>query len=253
MSKVVYIAILILAASIGGCGTSLKVVGLDADIDLGHLLGHINPANDTSFSRVATPYADQDGLYLLDEVYDAFVEMHNAAKKDGIALVIISATRNFDSQKEIWERKWTGARLVEGQDLAKTVPDPVERARVILRYSSMPGTSRHHWGTDIDINSVENGYFESGVGSKVFEWLTANADDFGFRQTYTPKGEARPYGYEEEPWHWSYCPIAGRYLRQYLEKVTYDDISGFDGSDTAAEIDVIAHYVLGINPGCLKY
>lgn len=253
MSKVVYIAIVMLAVSVGGCGTSLKVVELDADIDLGHLLGHINPANDTSFSRVATSYADQDGLYLLDEVYEAFVEMHNAAKKDGIALVIISATRNFDSQKEIWEQKWTGARLVEGQDLAKTVPDPIERARVILKYSSMPGTSRHHWGTDIDINSVENSYFESGVGSKVFEWLAANADDFGFYQTYTPKGEDRPYGYEEESWHWSYCPIAGRYLRQYLEKVTYDDISGFDGSDTAAEIDVIAYYVLGINPECLKY
>ena len=253
MSKVVYIAILMLAVSICGCGTSLKVVELDADIDLGHLLGHINPANDTSFSRVATSYADQDGLYLLDEVYDAFVEMHNAAKKDGITLVIISATRDFDSQKDIWEQKWTGARLVEGQDLAKTVPDPIERARVILKYSSMPGTSRHHWGTDIDINSVNNGYFESGVGSKVFEWLTANADDFGFYQTYTPKGEGRPHGYEEEPWHWSYCPIAGRYLRQYLEKVTYDDISGFDGSDTAAEIDVIAYYVLGINPDCLKY
>ena len=253
MSKVVYIAILMLAVSIGGCGKSLKVVELDADIDLDHLLGHINPANDASFSRVATSYADQDGLYLLDEVYDAFVEMHNAAKKDGITLVIISATRDFDSQKELWEQKWTGARLVEGRNLAKTVPDPIERARIILKYSSMPGTSRHHWGTDIDINSVNNGYFESGVGSKVFEWLAANADDFGFCQTYTPKGEGRPYGYEEEPWHWSYCPIAGRYLRQYLEKVTYDDISGFDGSDTAAEIDVIAYYVLGINPECLKY
>ena len=82
--------------------------------------------------------------------------------------------------------------------------------------------------------------------------MAANAKDFGFCQTYTPKGEGRPYGYEEEPWHWSYRPIAGRYLRQYLEKVTYDDISGFDGCDTAAEIDVIAHYVMGINPECLK-
>jgi zinc D-Ala-D-Ala carboxypeptidase len=221
-------------------------------IDMNHLLGHINPATDANFSRVEEPYANREGLYLLDEVYSAFVQMHKAAKKDGVSLVIVSATRNFDAQKEIWERKWTGARLVDGRDLAKTVPDPITRARIILRYSSMPGTSRHHWGTDIDINSVENAYFASGAGRKVFEWLAAHANDFGFCQTYTAKGNDRPYGFEEEPWHWSYCPLATRYLEQYLREVTCDDIRGFKGSGTAAQINVIANYVQAINPKCLQ-
>lgn len=253
MLKVGYTVFLMLAVSMGGCERSMKAVESDADIDLVHLLGHIDPANDPGFSRIAACHADQNDLYLLDAVYEAFVEMHDAAKDDGITLVIVSATRNFDSQKRIWERKWTGARLVEGRDLAGTVPNPIERAKLILKYSSMPGTSRHHWGTDIDINSVENSYFESAEGAEVFEWLAANAGDFGFCQTYTPKGRSRPHGYEEEPWHWSYYPIAARYLRQYREKITYEDIRGFDGSDTAAEIDVIARYVLGINPECLKH
>jgi len=222
-------------------------------IDMNHLLGHINPASDAKFSRVAKRYGNRDGLYLLDEVYRAFVRMHQAAKKDGVSLVIVSATRNFKAQKRIWEGKWTGARSVDGRNLAKTVPDPISRARIILRYSSMPGTSRHHWGTDIDINSVENAYFASGTGRKVFQWLAANANDFGFYQPYTPKGNERPQGYEEEPWHWSYQPVAKRYLEQYVQRVTYDHIRGFKGSDTATQIDVIANYVLGINPQCLKH
>lgn len=223
------------------------------DIDMNHLLGHIDPATDAHFSRVANSYASREGLYLLDEVYHAFVRMHEAAKKDGVSLVVVSATRNFDAQKKIWERKWTGARLVDGRDLAKTVPNPIERARIILRYSSMPGTSRHHWGTDIDINSVENAYFASEPGRKVFEWLAANASNFGFCQPYTPKGKDRSYGYEEEPWHWSYCPMANRYLRQYTKKISYDDIRGFKGAEMAAQLDVIKHYVLAINPACLKH
>jgi LAS superfamily LD-carboxypeptidase LdcB len=58
--------------------------------------------------------------------------MHKAAKADGISLVIISATRNFDYQKKIWQSKWTGRRLVDKKNLAKTVPDPVERAYPLI-------------------------------------------------------------------------------------------------------------------------
>jgi hypothetical protein len=117
----------------------------------------------------------------------------------------------------------------------------------------MPGTSRHHWGTDIDINSVEPAYFKSPAGKKVYAWLAANAGDFGFCQVYTPKGTERPRGHEEEPWHWSYRPLAQHYLKQYVQKVTCEDIRGFQGSDTATRIDVIANYVLAINPQCLQH
>ena len=81
------------------------------------------------------------------------------------------------------------------------VPEPVERARMILTYSSMPGTSRHHWGTDMDLNKDNNGYFATGEGLKVYEWLQAHAHEYGFCQPYTPKGPNRPEGYNEEKWH----------------------------------------------------
>ena len=135
-------------------------------VDKHHVLGKFNPKKDTAFIEASLNYANRNGLYVRREVYDVFKKMHAAAKADGISLTIVSATRNFYYQKGIWERKWNGHRIVEGKNLAKEISDPVERARIILRYSSMPGTSRHHWGTDLDFNSVNNSYFETAMGKK---------------------------------------------------------------------------------------
>jgi LAS superfamily LD-carboxypeptidase LdcB len=178
--------------------------------------------------------------------------MYEAAKKDGITLKIISATRNFSSQKGIWEAKWTGERIVEGKNLAKDVKDTVERAKIILHYSSMPGTSRHHWGTDIDINDLNDSYFTSGQGKKEYEWLVKNAPAYGFCQPYSPKGAERPNGYEEEKWHWSYMPVSRELARLYPQKVQYPMINGFKGCGTAASIDVIRNYVGGVSADCVK-
>ena len=116
----------------------------------------------------------------------------------------------------------------------------------------MPGTSRHHWGTDIDINSLEDSYFLSGQGKKEYEWLTKNAARFGFQQPYTPKDKERPTGYEEEKWHWTYKPISKDLTLQYAKSVTIESIKGFSGAETAESIDIINKYVLGIHPDCLK-
>ena len=189
-------------------------------------------------------------MYLRQEAYKAFIRMHDAALQSGMKLIIVSATRNFYSQKYIWEGKWSGRTLVDGKNLAKTVKSPVERARIILRFSSMPGTSRHHWGTDIDLNSLENSYFSAGEGKRIYTWLTENASNYGFCQTYTPKDPTRPTGYEEEKWHWSYLPLARSFLEQYTQKVGYDDIQGFLGWETAKALRVIEDYVQSINKNC---
>ncbi len=167
-------------------------------------------------------------------------------------MIIKSATRPFDRQKIIWEGKWTGKRLVAGgQDISKTIPNPKERALKILEYSSMPGTSRHHWGTDIDINNFTNEYFAKGKGLKEYEWLTTHASEYGFCQPYTAKGAARPDGYNEEKWHWSYLPVAKKLTQQYQLRLKDKDISGFKGAETAVEIEVVRKYVLGISKACL--
>lgn len=113
------------------------------------LLGKVVPAKDSNFAAVDQKYAIKKGNYLRKEAYTAFIKMYEAAKKDGVNLTILSATRTFNEQKAIWEGKWTGSTLYYGKNIATLYPDPVERSKYVLNYSSMPGTSRHHWGTDM--------------------------------------------------------------------------------------------------------
>lgn len=217
-----------------------------------YITGKFDPSRHPDFVRVDIAHADREGHYLRKDTYEAFLKMHAAAKADGVHLKIISAARNFQRQKEIWEAKWNGARLVDGQDISKTIPDSRQRALKILEFSSMPGTSRHHWGTDLDLNALSDAHFQQGEGLKTYTWLTQNAYRFGFCQPYTAKGADRPHGYEEEKWHWSYYPVSKQLTNQARSMLRNEMISGFDGAETAAAIGVVEKYVLGIGEGCLR-
>lgn len=214
------------------------------------LLGQVDAASYADFSLVDLQYASREGMYMQKEAYAAFMAMFDAALQDGLRLQIVSAFRSFDRQKRIWESKWNGQQILQGHLLATEIDDPRERALEILRFSAMPGTSRHHWGTDIDLNSLDNRYFDQGEGKLIFEWLRNNASRFGFCQPYSAKGEARTEGYEEERWHWSYMPLSSVYLSRYQQIIGYADIQGFSGWETAEIIDVIRLYVESINPDC---
>jgi zinc D-Ala-D-Ala carboxypeptidase len=233
---------------------SATVAAVPADtIPLAALIGKIDPAKDTAFAKIGSQYTSKPDIYLRKAAYTAFQAMHAAALKDGVKLEIVSATRNFSAQKGIWERKWDGGTLVGGKNLAQTEPDPAQRALKILSYSSMPTTSRHHWGTDMDLNNLENSYFASGTGLKIYQWLTAHAPSYGFCQTYTAIGPDRPNGYQEEKWHWSYMPIAARFLKAFKAQVRYRDINGFKGAETAEQLHIIDHFVGGIAPACREW
>lgn len=223
---------------------------IDSNYTIDYLMGKFSPERHPDFTKVSTEYANKEGLYLRKDVMIAFEKMFAAASTDGIKLQIISATRPFDHQKRIWEAKWNGSRKVDGQDLSKTIPDPAKRAVKILTYSSMPGTSRHHWGTDFDLNSLEPSYFNSGKGKAIHDWLAANAPDYGFCQPYSERSDSRPFGYEEEKWHWSYLPVSKILTDQYVLRIKDADISGFKGSEVATQINMIEKWVYGINPSC---
>jgi zinc D-Ala-D-Ala carboxypeptidase len=236
--------------------TSTNEVNLDKQnlvedtLSIAEVLGKINPAQHADFVKLQAKHTDKTNIYLRKATYEAFQQMYEAAAKEGIRLKIISATRNFADQKKIWEKKWNGSTKVGGEDLSKSIADPAARALKILEYSSMPGTSRHHWGTDMDLNNLNNAWFASGEGKKIYEWLQAHAGEYGFCQPYSEKGADRPDGYNEEKWHWSYMPLAHKFLQQYTEKVIYEEIDGFEGAEVAAKIHVIDKYVKGIAPAC---
>lgn len=220
-------------------------------IDTAYLMGKYKPAQRADFVKIEKRYAVRENMYMRKEAYDAFLEMYEAAKQDGIQLNIRSAARTFYHQKNIWEAKWTGARRLENGTLApKSYPIAKDRALQILEYSSMPGTSRHHWGTDIDLNMLNNAYFESGKGKSIYQWMNNHAHEYGFCQVYSAKGDERPYGYNEERWHWSYLPIADELTKSCQAVLKDEMINGFKGASTAAEIDIVKRYVLGLSPAC---
>ncbi len=198
------------------------------------LLGDIDPSSHRDFDKVRSKYCNKPS-YLREETYKAFKEMWKAARKDGVDLTIVSATRNRTYQKGIWNRKWLS---FGGPEL--------DRAKRILQYSSMPGTSRHHWGTDIDLNQLNNEYFESGEGAVIYEWLQTHAHHYGFYQPYTAFNPYRDVGYREEKWHWSYYPTAQKMQRAYRFAIEYQDLKGFMGDEYAIQLEVINRYVMGV-------
>lgn len=218
-------------------------------IALNYLIGKVDPANDPAFARIPEKYLGGSRVWGHKDAVAAFVRMAEAAAVNGYPLKVVSAFRSFDDQKQIWEDKWNGKTLVGGKKLPTSTPDPRARAMKILEFSSMPGTSRHHWGTDFDLNSLNNSYFNTRDGKRIYDWLVAHAPQYGFCQVYTAKTDGRT-GYEEEKWHWSYMPVASWYLQQYPVDVGYERLAGFEGAGAAKDIDVIKNYVQGISADC---
>lgn len=111
-------------------------------------------------------------FHMRNDVFSQFQKMKKAyetyAREKKLKVKTISlrsAFRSFNDQKYIWETKFTGQKKMGKSVKGKTAE---ERAKLILEYSSAPGTSRHHWGTDLDLNSLSNTYFGKGGPGKNF-------------------------------------------------------------------------------------
>lgn len=199
------------------------------------VLGKFDFKKDDRFIKVDSIHSNKE-IYLQKEVYAAYQKMYDSAFQSGIKLIIVSGTRNYYAQKWIWERKWDRYKDLK----------PKDRALKILEFSSMPNTSRHHWGTDVDLVNLNNEFFAEGDGKKIYDWLQTHAHKFGFYLVYTDKSEGRT-GYNEERWHWTYLPLSKQYLDFYNSHIRLEDIKGFLGSELASELDVIQKYVNGVS------
>ena len=223
------------------------------------LQGRFSPNKRSDFSIITSRYALRKGMYLNSAALDSFKRMADSAAKSGIQLLIVSGTRNYFAQKRIWEAKFLGRRKVHGTDLMKKYPNERKRALSILNWSSMPSTSRHHWGTDFDVGfdrkaiSLTNRAYESGKGLKAYTWMVANAAKFGFCQPYkaSPRSRRKGYrlGYQEEKWHWSYTPLSKTYLRKYSQALGQIKPQGFAGDQVGQSL--FQNYVFNVDKDCL--
>lgn len=195
-----------------------------------------------------------DSIRLEVNTYKAFKKMEAAAKRDGIYLKIVSAYRGFERQKLIWNNKYE--KFTNDFSL-----EPEKAISEIIRFSTVPGTSRHHWGTDIDIidgnfpdeeNVLVSEKFEKdGLFYKLKNWLDNNSENFGFYLTYT--NDKNRKGFEFEPWHYSYKPVSVKYYRALiktdLKKIIKSlDINGSDYFDESFIDTYIAENIMDINP-----
>lgn len=206
------------------------------------LIGKTHYEKDSSFVLIDKKHTILSPIYgrIQKITYAAYLKMYEAALKDGIKLTVTSASRNYWVQRYIWDVKWN-----KYKDIGKN------RVLRILQYSSMPGISRHHWGTDMDFNGTSSSYWSSNSGQKTYNWLKNNAHKYGFFQPYTSKTNNDRTGFNEEKWHWSYAPLSNIYTKAYIDLIeisdTKNDIKGFAGDQFATELDIINTYVLGID------
>ena len=95
-----------------------------------------------------------EGVGLQSDCWRALGALRGKAARKGFDLQVASGFRSFDRQLTIWNGKARGERPVhddEGLPVNLDRLSPVERVTAILRFSALPGASRHHWGTDVDV------------------------------------------------------------------------------------------------------
>jgi LAS superfamily LD-carboxypeptidase LdcB len=172
-----------------------------------------------------------DPVCLLHQhVRTPFLALRRAAAAEGIDLAAASGFRDFQRQLKIWNEKYDGTRPMNdaaGRRIDAAALSPAERVDAILFWSALPGASRHHWGTDLDLidcNATAPGYqvqltrqeFEAGGPFAALGlWLEANAARFGF---FRPFQGVRS-GVQPEPWHFSFAPVAENARRDLTPQV----------------------------------
>lgn len=193
-----------------------------------------------------------DNYKLLPQVEVAFLQMQKAALEDGIQIKIVSSYRSFERQKVIWNKKY---KRYISQGLT-----PKESIKKIIEYSTIPGTSRHHWGTDIDIiddfpniktNVLDPNKFNiGGPYYKLKKWLEKNANNYDFYMVYT--NDKYRKGFKYEPWHYSYKSISKPMLQEFLkvdfvELFKNEDILGKEYFDESFLNNYLCQHILDIN------
>ena len=177
----------------------------------------------------------QNSVLVHQKALTPFLDLKTEAAKQGFDLCICSGFRSFERQMLIWNQKLLGERPVIdelGDPINMSQLDSWQQIQAVLRWSALPGTSRHHWGSDFDIydaNAMPEGYQiqlttdeceGEGVFAPMHEWLSGVFIKWQERS----KGFYRPYaidrgGVSPEPWHISYAPISNSYARQLTTEI----------------------------------
>jgi LAS superfamily LD-carboxypeptidase LdcB len=195
------------------------------------------------------------------EVVNPWLALRGAAASAGIDLAPASSFRDFERQRRIWNAKFRGERAL--LDAAGRVLDPAALdehglVEAILHWSALPGASRHHWGTEIDVIDVAalppgqlpalvpGEFAAGGAFTRLDAWIAVHAGEFGFYRPY----DVFRGGIQPEPWHLSYAPIARQAEGLLTPQLLAAALDGADIAGLATVLDrlgeIHARYVRAV-------
>jgi LAS superfamily LD-carboxypeptidase LdcB len=204
----------------------------------------LDPAELTGRARTHVVDLDTPRCTLHRAAVEPFLALRAAAALDGIDLVPVSSFRDFSRQAQIWNAKFRGERTLldrNAEALDPTRLAPGELVETILLWSALPGASRHHWGSELDVidaaavpadyrvELVPREFAPGAVFARLDRWLAQHMERYGFYRPYaTDRGGVQP-----EPWHLSYAPVSGPALAALTpallqEALTHAPIEGVD-------------------------
>ena len=177
----------------------------------------LNDLELTGRARTHVVQVDDLRCALHRDVLEPFLALRAAARRDGIDLKVFSAFRDFSAQLSIWNRKFSGQRPLftrDGGVLEHAALGVDELLEAILNWSALPGASRHHWGSDIDVfdaaaiapdyrvQLLPEEFAEGGPFARLNHWLAEHAARFGFFRPYDrERGGVYPGALAHQP-----CP-----------------------------------------------
>ena len=182
-------------------------------------MSHFDPLELTGRATTHVVEVPAFALSLQPDAALALDALCRSALRAGLDPLPVSGFRSFERQLAIWNGKFRGERpLLDrlGQPLQALDLDTGARVTAILCWSALPGASRHHWGTEVDLvdraaltggrepRLVAAEYAAGGPFEPLAQWLERHARRFGF---YRPYGVDRG-GVAPEPWHYSFAPRA---------------------------------------------
>jgi LAS superfamily LD-carboxypeptidase LdcB len=165
---------------------------------------------------------DVSGKLVHKDMLMNLIELRDEGRLQGFEMAITSSFRGFEAQLKIWNAKARGERDIlnsNGQKLNFADLSKKQLVHAILRWSALPGASRHHWGSDFDVydlNAMPEGYKVQlipeetegdGLFAPMHDWLDEALSNYDFYRPYSQDNG----GIAPERWHLSFAPISNQF------------------------------------------
>lgn len=167
-------------------------------VDKEHGLDPSYEPSDLVLLRSNNYLLSREGLKLRMEAAKALEAMAQAARKEGVTLVVSSTYRSYSYQKTVYERN---VRQM-GEAAAN-------------RESARPGHSQHQLGTAVDFGTIDDSFAKTAAS----RWLEQNASRYGWSLSF-PQGYEAVTGYRWESWHYRYLgPVLCNFIETYFQGI----------------------------------